>query len=474
MAKYIKFNKFNKYFKYVIYVTLFNYFNLCLLGYNYNNSFEEVSLIKFLYYCFKKEYNNNLSNYKITECLLNYFGIFILSIFSRLHELHLSDSKINKFFEINDSDVVAQRKIVYLNLDNNNKKKSILHRFRNYLVVNSSHIIYIVISFFWVVDEIILIIFSTFLSNIDFWFFEILMVSFFYSRIFLIRIYRHQKIAIIINLLPSLLKTATIILSFYSQEQKVYTEYPWWIPIGIFLFLFLKLIEAFIYCTLKSFFDIKYISTSHILMFYSFVGLLICLIICFMSSFFPCSEITDSNYFVEGICTVQDDTYRYLDNILIYFKTYSDGNAIDIVIRTFIIIADSVTFFLYKYFSLLVIKYTDPVNIILCFPMVFIIKKVVLVLINLIINGECFKDTSNYKVDKYFLDIFGDIICLFGYLIYLEIIELKFCGLDHDIKKNIIIRGMSEEFSINDMTGFINDEDMQEDENPNLSYEMQN
>ena len=58
------------------------------------------------------------------------------------------------------------------------------------------------------------------------------------------------------------------------------------------------------------------------------------------------------------------------------------------------------------------IKYTDPVNIILCFPMVFIIKKVVLVLINLIINGECFKDTSNYKVDKYFLDIFGDIICL--------------------------------------------------------------
>ena len=474
MAKYIKFNKFNKYFKYIIYVTLFNYFNLCLYGYNYNNTFEGVSLIKFLYYCFKREYNNNLSNYKITDNLLNYFGIFILSIFSRLHELYLSDSKINKFFEINDSDVLAQRKIAHLNLDNHNKKENILYRFRNYLVINSSHIIYIVISFFWVVDEIILIIFSTFLSNIDFWFFEILMVSFFYSRIFLIRIYRHQKIAIIINLLPSLLKTATIILSFYSQEQKVYTEYPWWIPIGIFLFLFLKLIEAFIFCTLKSFFDIKYISTSHILMFYSFVGLLICLVICFMSSFFPCSQITDSNYLVEGICTIQDDNYRYLDNIIIYFKTYSNGNAIDIVIRTFIIIADSVTFFFYKYFSLLVIKYTDPVNIILCFPMVFIVKKVVLVLINLIINKECFKDTSNFKVDKYFLDIFGDIICLFGYLIYLEIIELKFCGLDHDIKKNIIIRGMSEEFSINDMTGFINDEDMQEDENPNISYEMQN
>ena len=475
MTEYIKFNKFNKYFKYVLLSILFYYLNDCLLGYNHNDSFEDVSLIKFLYYCFKRPYSNNLSNYKITDFLLNYFGVFLFSIFTRLYELYISDSSFSQFFEIDNSLVTVQRQIHDLNLDNNNKKKknnNILYRFRNYLVMNSSKVIYIIISFLWIVDEITLVIFSKFLKDIDFWFFEILMVNFFYSKIFLVQTFKHQYIAIIINLFPSILKVATIILSFYSHEPRLYTEYPWWIPIGVFCFLFLKAIEAFIYCTLKSFLDIKYATTSHILMIYSLVGFSICFIICIISSFIPCSEKNAPNLIIEDLCKIEVNGYLYFDNINNYFRSFSYGNGIDIFIRTFIIIADSVTFFFNKYYSILVIKYTNPVNIILCFPIIFIIRKIVLIIVNLIVDNECFKDTSYYKVDKFFLDMFGDIICAFGYLIYLEIIELKFCGINHNIKKNIINRGI-DEMSINDMTGFIND-DMSEDENSTSSTEMIN
>ena len=37
-----------------------------------------------------------------------------------------------------------------------------------------------------------------------------------------------------------------------------------------------------------------------------------------------------------------------------------------------------------------------------------------------------------------------DFICLFGYLIYLEVIKLNFCGLNYNLTENITIRGEDE------------------------------
>ena len=39
------------------------------------------------------------------------------------------------------------------------------------------------------------------------------------------------------------------------------------------------------------------------------------------------------------------------------------------------------------------------------------------------------------------MDISGDIASIIGFLIYLEIIELNFCKLNYNLKKNIISRG---------------------------------
>ena len=268
-----------------------------------------------------------------------------------------------------------------------------------------------------------------YLKDVDFWFFEMLIVIIIYSKIFLKQIYKHQKFAIILNLIPSILKITCIILTLISDEEKIYKKYYWWIFVGLLIHSTLTAIIYFIICSLKSFLDLKYITTSQLLMFYSTVGIIISILICIISTYIPCSEKNNDNYFINILCPIKDDNYSYFDNYIIYFTSYYDEDNYGKIIRIFIVILDSTTFFFHKYFLLLSINYTDPVHIYFYIPIYYILQKVTLVINNSIINKECFNDTSNFKIAKYFLDISGDIFCFIGLLIYSEIIELNFWGL---------------------------------------------
>lgn len=468
MPSCIKCNKFNKFFKYILFTTLFRYLNTCIIGYNHNETFEKVSLSNFIFNCFNSESPFNISNYKITEYFLNFFGIFFFSLFTRLYELHLSGLSIKNFFKLNDSYKTIQRELIQTELKGLQKKENFLHRFKNYIMNNSSFKFYFIISFIWVSNEIVLQMFSIYLKDLDLWIFEILIVTIIYSKIFLLKVYNHQKLAIGLNILPTILKVTCIILSFYSNDPRIYTEYPWWICIGLISYLIFLSISGFINCTIKSFLDLKYSTTSQILMFYSSVGIFVSFFICIISSYAPCSKIEDSNLISTNNCKIEKNGYRYFENIIEYFDSFTEEILIDQFIRSFIIILDAITYFFQKYFFILAIKFTDPVNITFSSPILFIIKKIVLIVNNLILDKECFKDTSNHKVDKFFCDISGDIICLFGYLIYLEIIELNCYNLNYNLKKSIAIRGMENDLYILDFS-----EQASNEENHSQNKEME-
>ena len=55
----------------------------------------------------------------------------------------------------------------------------------------------------------------------------------------------------------------------------------------------------------------------------------------------------------------------------------------------------------------------------------------------------CYNRKINYKT-FYFIELSSDIICFFGFLIFLELIEIRYKGLNHDLRPNIIERGESE------------------------------
>ena len=480
MSKWIECNKLNKYLKYILFTAIFRYLNLILLGYNYNDGFEEISLLKLFKYFFNSETEADLPNFRMIELFFNYFISLICSFFGRLYELKVTKQNIKYFFNYDGSILLEQKKNLGIKRKIRKSKvvdENILYKFKNYIINNSSFLIYIIISFIWVAHEISMLVFSPLLRDVDFWFFEILIATIIYSKIFLVEIYSHHKFAILLNLIiPCLFKITCIILTMNTKEPMIYNDHPWWIPIGFIIHSLLTCIISFIDCSLKSFFDLKYLTTNMLLLFYSSVGLIVCFFICIISTFVPCCEVNNNDY-INTMCKVKDESYKYLESFKLYFNSYSDDDTPSKVIRTFIIILDGITFFIQKYFILLTIKFLDPVHIYFYIPIYYVFQKVILVFNTLIIDHVWIKDPTNYRIAKFFLDIGGDFFCLVGSLIYFEIIQINKCGLNFNVKKNIVIRSLSEEINDNnnkdDEDDYIYNNEDDVDDNRETVIEMQ-
>ena len=97
-------------------------------------------------------------------------------------------------------------------------------------------------------------------------------------------------------------------------------------------------------------------------------------------------------------------------------------------------------------------------------------QKIVLPINNLIWNKKFFNTDDIFKYIKYFLDITGDVFSVLGFLIYLEIIVLKFCKYDYNTKKNIMRRSFGESYGINKKQ-INDDENEQEIEDKSFSSE---
>ena len=77
------------------------------------------------------------------------------------------------------------------------------------------------------------------------------------------------------------------------------------------------------------------------------------------------------------------------------------------------------------------------------------------------------KKELNFKYSKFIVDILCESLSFIGFLIYLEIIELHFCGLQYDLKKYIIRRSIKDidgNFTI-DESSIMDDNQEKEDEN---------
>ena len=178
------------------------------------------------------------------------------------------------------------------------------------------------------------------LKDLDFWFFELLLVSIFSSKTLNLKLYSHQKLAIFFNSTLCLTKIAPIILSFRDGNSK---EYLWYTEdafykmfFGIIIYFCLISIRSYVNTQIKVYIDLKYVSTTKLLILYGFFGTIIYTIICLITTFFKCASSSifsksdlSSNY----ICkvpfnnTIDFDKVQknltengnlYLDNFVIY------------------------------------------------------------------------------------------------------------------------------------------------------------
>ena len=129
------------------------------------------------------------------------------------------------------------------------------------------------------------------------------------------------------------------------------------------------------------------------------------------------------------------------DNFIFYFKELKSHTTWE-VLRDIIIISPLflISQFMQIYFEILIIYYLNPMYCLLLNNVRYGIQHLLLFLFNI-------------KMD-YFLNFIlletAEILDAFGNMIYLEIIELNFCGLSDNIKRKIIIKGEKEFNKLNE------------------------
>ena len=458
MKCYITFGSWNIYYKYILLSTFFLLLNYSTFEIKYNESFTPIKILPV-------KSQDNLSKHILIHKIFGYLGTIILAlIFYKCEKIQISKSIKKQNNLKGNENLLSHIKLIYTNYQS---------------LLTKDFFILLLIFFILIIYEIFIQIYMNILKDLDFWMIELLILSYINEKMFDIKLYKHQKLAIRLNLFICIFKIISIILSSFLNENKsdiLYIKYKFLIPIGIIIYLLFISLRSYANTKLKWFIDLKYVSVNKLLIIYGIIGTIISSIIVTLSTFIKCPNNKDDYYyqFFNNTCEIQniDDnknlTYIYFENFKSYFKNLKNTDNLNknILFEIIIIIIGFITFFFYKYYSILIIKNFSPVHFIFSSPIYFFVKKIILP-INTYIDQKSFfiKNEKNkteiiFKI-KYILDFSSDIISLIAFLIYLEIIELNFCQYNYNLKKNISKRALNE-FSDR---GIINDyEDEDEDD----------
>ena len=425
--KCISCGKFKKSFIYIILSVFFLILKDSLYGFNYLKSLKEIRI-------FNSDTQKKFSKHILIHNTFNYFGTLIIAFFFHRYE--------KKYFE-NENNLLISRTST-----NRSSYIILIHKINDKdFTTKKSFIIFLWVIIFWIIEELCIELYTFILKDLDFWMFELLIITLFHKKIFKIEIYKHQKLAILINIIPCFLKIIAIILGF-NQELATYPILyrikPFWIPLGIILFFILITVRSYINSKIKWYMDLKYISQHKLLMYYGAIGALISLIICIISSFNECSVSDES--LTKYICNVtSSDKDYYIENFSVYFSKFEK---IEILAELTTILLGMITFFFNKYFYILIIKCLTPVYVVFSIPIFYFIQKSILLINTLIWEHHCFETDKKIIHIKFILDISGDFVSLIGFLIYLEIIIFNFYGLNYNIDNEISKRSYDESYGI--------------------------
>ena len=268
------------------------------------------------------------------------------------------------------------------------------------------------------------------LKGLDYWMFEIIFICFISVNIFKVSIYIHKKVAIFIIIIfsTSMKFISTLYIIKDNTKKKLYKDYKWIIPIGIISFILIIFIRGYSYCRLKWLFDLKYISEIKLLIIYGIIGSIFSLISSLISTIIPC---IDKNVFITYFCRIERNNKYYFDNFLIFFQDLWENekkwiNCLFILIKIFLL-------FLSNLFMVLIIKNLSPEYLIFSKDIIYFI-----------IELTSFIFSIFDRIDYSIFNLLTELFAILGVFIYLEIIELNFCGLNFYLRKNIIRRSKLE------------------------------
>ena len=294
----------------------------------------------------------------------------------------LKKLKINNIERINPGKVVDDN-----NMSNDTKIKC------------EKYIIIILCSLFDFTQKILVFVFSKDITN-NVWIFNIIFLNVFTSMLVNNPIYKHQYLSSGIMVLGGI---GLNIINLYNMKLN---ELPL-----LFLSIFIEIINSLTIVLAKYGMDYRFCSPFEITFYEGIFALIINIIFLLISTYIPLKQNFKYTKLLK-LCE-DDDGKKYLDNIILYFKNIDFTEVV-----LFIVIMVSRVFF--NLFSHFTIKHFTSSHVVL-----------------LLIMGEISLDWAKNSTLELVFTIIIFIIELFMLLIFCEIIELKFCGLSDDTRKNI-------------------------------------
>ena len=432
MVKYIEFGEYNKNYNFII---------LAVVVYILSNYLPQISISLLLKYNKITEKVGDLYNHSYIMTIFISIGQFAFSCILNIYESKLfkRESNFDKFSASNSD------KGCFKNIKITEEKKEKLNNKKNLLNI----LIIVIICIF---SEIILAIIS-FLKIFSYSMIVLLITSFINTKLFKIKIYKHQKCAILFNFsVLFVFELSSFILTIKSEnDEYIYIKYFWLIPIGLIIYFVIGIVISYAYSKMKWFMDLNMISLSKLLISFALVGFSFNVILSVLFIFIKCGE--KKNIF----CNKEEKGKYYIEDFKIFFEKFvalcRDGNKSDLIFIICLIILSSFMLFLHNFLALSILKNLYPEYYFFTDPIGDTFMKIINLFHNKIFEDYFFaEEGEDYKIPliKFILDIIGNSLVIVGFLIYLEIIELNFYGFNYNLRKNIIERSMKDIQEIND------------------------
>ena len=304
---------------------------------------------------------------------------------------------------------------------------------------------------------------------IGLWMFEIVYICILSYIILKTKINSHQKFAILFMVFPVLI---VVIINYclpisekncsikdecneISNKNTFETIKIRWgvyfIPLLIILNDLTNLLRDYSWVKSKYLMDIRSVPPFKIFLSIGIIGCTLVIILFAIFTNVPCNTYNniilneDGDYiykdsrtkidFLRELCKlkyydkVKKKLYIYFDNFSVFIKDYGKDKEsyleIFLMMPLYLIIC-----FILLFSHIMMIRHTDPNNILISKNLFYFFKR----LINLIIN----KGNEKNSTFGYFLKFqIQELISIISNLIYIEVIELRFCKLDYQLKRNI-------------------------------------
>ena len=269
-----------------------------------------------------------------------------------------------------------------------------------------------------------------FINNADknIWMFNILYLSIFSYFILKTKLYNHQYFSSLIMIIAGI--GINIFALRNMEASQIYQ---------LLMSIFIEANYSFAFVLNKYLIEYYFCSAEE-LCFYE--GLFLLFLNIILLAIFNNYIITEDSILSTIFKTVEFNGKKFLNN---YKEYFSEIDPLEI----FLFCVYFFNRFIFYYFSFMTIKYYSPSHIIL-----------------ILIIGEFIYVFLDRKIEPWeiVVNAFILIIIFLMMLIYLEIIELNFCGLEKNLKKNIDLRGKLREesqiFDDNDSQRFSNDSNL--------------